>query len=391
MLVLNKKFYSRKKDLEQKGENIFSKASKNISTIAPIIFSVILGPTVVVSSIMSQAAFLMIANILLSIGLSLAFFNRIYQGNAKFLEIFLTLGIITALFFLVLYLSPVITGWDILGVISFINLFASSINSFFLLRTIVLPPVLACIKIILGKVGINVEIHLDKHRDFEAEIDVEREKRSDPAASTLLIKNYHGYATAENLQDNDWRKKAILPYTRSKEIIYGYATRYRSMPFGEINNHEKIAECLKQADNIMLKAATDGSHNVLLYNKLVWKSEKVKLMSDDIEKLTINYDNYSAQEKKSFINKRFIYIKNGESATKELFVKSLETNVNIQLNKIVKLLQCYPLHIAIDYLEHRLNIYLSEAQRAVVRNKIATDEMCALYSVENLTRMGLRA
>lgn len=388
-LSLNKKFYSRRQDLETQGENFFSKASKNISTIAPIIFGIILGPTVVVSSIMSQAAFLMIANILLSIGLSLAFFNKIYQGNAKFPEVFLTLGIITALFFLVLYLSPVITGWDLLGVISFINLFASSINSFFLLRTVVLPPFLALIQYVLSKIGINVDIHLDKHRDFQVEIDLEKGCKSDSAATELLTKNYP-WATIENFSDNNWRKQAIIPYNNSKEMIYGYATKYRSMPFGEINNHEKISKCLKLVDNIMFDAATDSSHNVLLRNKLIRKSQKIKFMSDDLEILKNASESSSKKDIDNFIKNRFIHVKhNVTDDDKKPFVDCLENNITMQLNKIIKLLQCYPLHLAIDSLDKYLNQYLSPIQKEKIREAIATENIKELYTQKDLQRLGL--
>lgn len=389
MLVLNKKFYSRKKDLEKQGENIFSKASKNISTIAPIIFSLILGPTVVVSSVMSQATFLMIANILLSIGLSLAFLNRVYHGNAKSLEIVLTLGMIAALFFLVLYLSPVITAWNVLGVISFINLFASSINAFFLLRTTILPPVLASIKFVLSKAGFKVDINLDKNRDFEVEIDFEKGLKSDAAATVLLTKNYPPcVATAENIVNNNWRTIAISPYNHSKDRLYHYATRYRSTPFGEINNREAIADCLKHVDNMMLKGSIDGSHNVFFFKKLIAKSEKVKAMSDDLTILN-QHSQCSSDwtEKTSFINKRFILHSSAFKISQCIDV--LNANIQTQLGKIKILLQCYPLHVAIDYLDKHLNKFLSAAQSAELKKRIATGEMQRLYPPGELQRMGL--
>ncbi len=386
MVALNKKFYKRRNDLETQGDNIFSRASKNISTLTPIIFGLILGPTVVVSSIISQAAFLMIANILLSVGLSLAFFNRVYQGNAKFLEVILTLGMITALFFLVLYLSPVITGWDLLSVISFINLFASSINSFFLLRTLILPPLLATFKYILGKIGIHIDIHLDKQRDFHVEVDLEKGLKSDAAATELITKNYP-MATSENLKDNNWRKIAIKPYNRSKEVIYGYATRYRSTPFGEINNHDKIAERLKVVENIMFNAATDSSHNVLLKNKLIKKSFKVQSMQDDVTILSSSYENYGKSQKDEFIERRFLHVKHHgvEVPTSEL-IRCLNDNIHMQINKIINLLQCYPLHMAIDLLDKILNKYLSTTHIETIKNTITTDEMKGLYSHQELSK-----
>ncbi len=380
MVALNKKFYSRRKDIENKGDNIFSRASKNIATLTPIIFGIILGPTVVVSSIMSQAAFLMIANILLSIGLTVAFLNRVYQGNAKFLEIILTISMMAGLFFLVLYLSPVISGWNLLGAVSFINLFASSVNSFFLLRPLVLPPLLAVIEYGLSKVGIKVDVDLDKQRNFEVEIDLDKGFKSDSSATDLLMKNYPS-ATTKNLNDNTWRENAIAPYNHSKEVLYKYATRYRSLPFGEINNYEKISKCIKLVDSIFIDGATDSSHNVFFKNKLIHKSQKIKFFRDDIEKInSLKCDD---------IKKRFISMSSKDLHEKTGLVSCLQENVQLQLNKIINLLNCYPLHIAIDLLEKTLSKNMNEEDINAIKDKIVTEDKKSLYIETELKCLGV--
>jgi hypothetical protein len=111
-------------------------------------------------------------------------------------------------------------------------------------------------------------------------------------------------------------------------------------------------------------------------------------MSDDREKLTTHYDNYDNKAKGNFINKRFLYINHPTFFKKEELIEILDKNITVQLNKIAKLLKCYPLHVAIDYLESRLS-FLSEEQRAKVKAQIATTEMRNLYAEDKLARLGL--
>lgn len=389
MLSLNKSVYSAR-HVEKHGDNIFSKAAKDLSTVTPIIFGIILGPTVVVSSIMSQAAFLMIANILLSVGLSLMFFNRVYQGNAKLPEIFLTLSIITALFFLVLYVSPVIMGLDFLSILSYINLFASSINSFFLMRNILLPPFLKVIHDVTAKLGMKIDTHLDKPRDFQVENDEKKGLKSDTIADELLVKNYT-HADSKNLRDNNWRKKAIEPYNHSKEVIYNYATRYRSTLFGEINNRDNITDCLNLVNGIMFKGATDSSHNVFLRNKLIRKSIKINRMQEDKDYLEKNYSSWNPKEKEAFIKGHFIHLNSitFKEESSETLTKCYDVNIELQLSKIINILKCYPLHLAIESLDKYLSKHLFSDHIEKIKEAIATKETKELYSQHELDRLGL--
>lgn len=153
---LRKSAFARNKEREH-NNNFFNKIHKNLSSLTHIGFAILLAPTIVISSFISQTFFLMIANIFLSMGFMFDFLHRIYHNEISYLEILLSIIAIALLFLLAFYLTPMIGGWTVLGTLCFINLFSSSITSFFLIRNLVIPPLLSLIRLTAKSLGFEIK------------------------------------------------------------------------------------------------------------------------------------------------------------------------------------------------------------------------------------------
>lgn len=148
-LSLNHASFAKNHDRESAGGNIFSLAHKNLSFLSNVVIPAIFTPAVIISTLVSHGVFLTLLNAFLALGYCVEFLNRILMNDAEYLELCISAMSIAIIVTLTLYSAPIAAGLNLLSLINFTNLLATSINSFFLIRTFIVPPLEARIKNIL--------------------------------------------------------------------------------------------------------------------------------------------------------------------------------------------------------------------------------------------------
>lgn len=368
-------FYKSDKSLARKGDNISKRVHKNMQALGPIIFALFFAPTVVVvSSIMSQAAFLIASNIFLSLGFLVSITYGIYEKFtnqrklAAVLELVFSLAIIAGLFFLAFYFTPFIGGWSFLGTLSFINLFASSINIFMLIRVLLLPPILSSLQAFLVKCGFEkAKIELEYSRDIRAV--GEDNTSEDFCANILLIK----YPESCRRFDDNWKKEAIKPFNHAKNVIRDYENKYQSSLLGNVIRSSDIANRRSNYMNMVERGDTDSIF-AFFRRKLIDKSSEVR-------KLTVAAGSVS-EDLRLHSNACKYFVKHDAKDmgfTFEEYQGVLRLKIKVLITEMLNILQAYPLHMALDHLNKTLK-ELTEDQRRYLARNICVESQVGLYA-----------
>lgn len=365
-------FYKDAKDYDSRGDNPPKRAGRNLQVLGPILFAMFFGSTVVVvTSIMSQAAFVIISNICLSVGFLITISYGIYlkftnhKKLAATVELVLSLAIIAGLFCLAFYFTPFVSGWGLSGTLSFINLIASSINVFTALRVLVLPPILDKTQKGLIALGwVDAEIGLDFDRSIRAV--PENGNKADNRARHLLS-NY----PTEVRSMPEWDKRAaIKPYNNAIELNSRYINKYRAALFGSIIRDDSIRE-RESSSNAFKNGNTDAMfrfYKTKVRDKIS-STRKLYKALDNLRNGSKPYKEYFL--KRDAKNKYF---------TKDDFIGSLIAKINIYKQEILVLLNCFPLHIALQFLIESADEFTAEEIKYYVQ-KISTEEQVKLYEL----------
>lgn len=379
MVQLKKSFYKRKNRLENRGSNPPKRAYNKMQALGPIIFGLFFAPAIIATTLISQTAFLMIANILLSVGSLLTIGYGLYEKirdkkyQAAFWEFMFTAAIMTGLFFLAFNYAPLIAGSGFLATLCFMNLFASSINVFMLMRLIVLPPLLATTQYILSKLGLKSSIELESAPDFDLECD--------DCANELITKNYTDESII-NTENKDWKIQALLPFNKSKELIYKYIDKYLKSFFGAIERSGEIKSRQANYDSMVENRSIDGSHNVFFKNKLIAKSLKVQRLTNAYKECLENPPRAKPlfAERKKILEKYFNKSSVKEKVNHEEYLTALKTEIFNQYRKLITVLECFPLHMALDHLQKVMSISLSDSQVETLKKSIINEGNLSIYT-----------
>ena len=319
----------------------------------------------------AQAAFVIISNICLSVGFLITISYGIYlkfTNNKKLaatVELVLSLAIIAGLFCLAFYFTPFVSGWGLSGTLSFINLIASSINVFTALRVLVLPPILDKTQKGLIALGwVDAEIGLDFDRSIRA-VSENGYKRDNRAKH--LLSNYPN----EVRNRSDWDKRAaIKPYNKAIELNSRYINKYRAALFGSIIRDDSIREC-ESSSNAFKNGNTDAMFR-FYKTKVRDKISSTRMLGKALD----NLRNNSKSNTEYFLKRD---AKN-KSFTEDDFLNSLIAKINIYKQEILVLLNCFPLHIALQFLIESADEFTQDEIKYYVQ-EISTVEQVKLYEL----------
>lgn len=287
------KRYRRKKNREMDSISLFGqKANTGLLFAARLFVVLFLTPVIIITSFASQEAILIAASIVLALAYLVSFLYRIYQGKVSMTEGIVTfagLGVSIYLsMLLILPLLPVAT--TSLAVMSCMGIVATSVNTFFLLKTIIFPPIK---KISEYFMSFFYKYILKKdyipHPLFSVEpLTVEKDD--------LLI------AALTNKTEN--LDKASQPYNELIEVLARYVNKYKGLFLGEIRRQDEIDKVTKVIFDLTQRADHTAAKTFLKI-KQKWKCAKRDLLTSDKQKLTQYHEaketaNYSAFSKKLF-------------------------------------------------------------------------------------------
>ncbi|MCR9192483.1 MAG: hypothetical protein NXI01_07465 [Gammaproteobacteria bacterium] len=261
-LLLNQLFFARNHDHESEGSNIFSLAHKSLSFLSNVVIPAIFTPAVIISTLVSHGVFLSLLNAFLALGYCVEFLNRMVLNDAEYIELFISVASIGIIFTITLYSAPIAAGLNLLSLINFINLLSTSVNSFFLIRNFIVPPLEARMKNVLNTWGFNVQrssidkppLTLKKHR---AAIDL--------------------YLTS-NCQTNTWEngflEGSIIPINTLLSKLTEYLKKYNEPFLGSLINQEKIGRVNKARQELMRGNAVNSLS--FIREKISYKTTKIK-------------------------------------------------------------------------------------------------------------------
>ncbi|MDP3704992.1 MAG: hypothetical protein Q8R24_03680 [Legionellaceae bacterium] len=333
MKVKSKKpIFSRNRDREDESNGLFNKIHKNLSFLTNTVFVVILAPTIVISSFLSHTSFLMFANIFLALGFVFHFLHRIYLNEVSYSELLISLVVLALLCLVAFYFSPVITNWTFINTLCFINLFSTSIISFFLIRNVIVPPLQAVVQ------------HISKSLGYESTTSFYYVKplilvRDRSIADRLLKKFYHYDSFSKSYTDDDLR-----PFNKIIEVLSKYVNKYQEPVLGYINNYDRIKELENGLSKLVMNGDTDSSLG-FIKKKIDFKQTKMQAMLEVKDLL----NQYKKREEKPDINNmnRFFYslpdINEGnQDSTMDSCLELLEVELARQQVKIDELSGCIP-------------------------------------------------
>lgn len=262
-----KKFYSRNKYRDNDDNSVFKTIYKNLSFFSTTGYLILLAPTVLISSLFTQAAFLMMTNLFLALGFIFNFCHRIYLKEVSSFELLMTLIIITGLVLLAFYLSPIMPSTSLISILCFINLFSSSINSFFLIRNVVIPPLASITRSLLNQLGYSVSINCFDIHPLEMQ-------RDRVVIDRLMKKYYHydSYSTEYRLED-------LTPFNKLIRLLCRYINKYQEPFLGYINHYDQIKK-LEDAVNKLVKEGDAESSLAFIHKKIAFKESKVKALKE---------------------------------------------------------------------------------------------------------------
>ena len=347
---LKKSYFKQKKYLQNRNTSIFKLAHHKMQALG-LIYSILLSPIVVAASIISHATFLMVANIVYSSYKLFEILYKIYEKiyykkyHAAFWEFFFSAAIIAGLFMLVFTFAPLIPGSGLISIICFINLFASSINIFVLLRPLLLPLLFSIPKYVARIFGHEIDIELEFAPDFNSE--------EDDCARRLIIRNY----PTHEIKDGCANELMLEPFNQSKTIIYKKINK-DSVGWGAIERAGEIEEKKKYYDDMVNKGTISGSHDTFFRNKLLAKAQKIQLLTEALSE--VSSIKPSSPEVDKTLRK---YFDQYSVQDVQACVAILKSEIVRQADKMDALFACFPLHLFLHRLQDDMKSNLSDGQQ----------------------------
>ncbi|MDF1645987.1 MAG: hypothetical protein P1U61_03250 [Legionellaceae bacterium] len=269
-LTLRKSYFSKNHHRENEGPDIFNIVYRSLSFITNIVFPIIFTPAIIISNLISHNIFFSLLNISLALGYCTQFLNRIILKEMGLLELitsFMTTSIIIALSF---YAYPILGSLTLINTFNVINLLATSINSFFLIRNYFLIPLQSLLQKALHMLGIETSITFF----YKENLSIIKDR---PVLDRLLQKFYDHDSFDEHFLNDE-----ITPFNNLLQMMVRYVNKYHEPFLGALNNQDKINHLKKAIDQLVLDGNTDSSLS-FINKKLAFKKSKVKLLKAAIK------------------------------------------------------------------------------------------------------------
>ncbi|MCX7114523.1 MAG: hypothetical protein NTW08_01210 [Gammaproteobacteria bacterium] len=284
-LRLKKEKFSRQKYREKDLVTAVGKqAHAGILFACQLFVAIFLTPVVVVSSLVSQEALLILAGVILALAYLASFTYRIYRGQVSWAEgiwtlIGLALFIGLAVYFL-LPLFPVATSF--LAIVSFAGIIATAINTFFLLKTFIFP----FFKSLMGHLGkLIFEKVLGKPYHSSPlytipPLSVRPNELTDDRVVIMTILQADQESRAQgplSLADPKDFNKRIRPYNLLGTRLVTYANKYHQRFLGAVRFSDDISK-VTQAIADLTELGDPKPARDFFKRKTNWKIAKITLL-----------------------------------------------------------------------------------------------------------------
>ena len=266
-ITLKKEFYARDRYRDHDDDSFFKHVHKNISFLSNTGFVILLAPTVVISSLMSHTAILMVANAFLALGFIFNFAHRVYLQEASPFELLVSLIVIGLLVLLAFYLAQPTIELSLLSILGMINLVASGINSFFLIRHVLIPPLASMTEYSLRAMGFDVSIKFHKIHPLTIEQD------------KLVIDRLLNKLFKINSDSPAYTAKHLESLNRIIDVISRYINKYQAPLFGSITNSDFIKKYEDGLSRFVKEGYSDTVMD-LINRKISFKASKIRILTN---------------------------------------------------------------------------------------------------------------
>lgn len=281
VITLNKKYFARNKSRQEEHGAFFKKSSLLMAYFLPLILMLFFTPAVIATSLLSKEVFMMITNILLSLGYLTNFSFKVYTREFSKTELVISLLFLAAFIATAYMLFPPLGAISFINVLSFSNQISIAINIFFLLKHTLVPPGKRLVEKLFKKMGFN-----NNKQDSSVSL---LSLDSDRAViDRLLLRTYHHDSFSE-----DFREEQLASFNRLLQMLDKYQNKYQESFFGNINNQEKIADIEKQITQLVLYGNTDSSYG-FIQRKIQFKTTKIKTL--ETAKALLKEDRYESEK-----------------------------------------------------------------------------------------------
>lgn len=278
-ISFKKEFFARNRHREEERSDIFNITYKSLAFIGNILLPVIFTPAIIISNLVSHGIFLTLLNSFLALGYCAHFSHRFLLDEASYLELLISLVFITALFSIAFYSAPMSFGFNLLNIINVINLLSTSVNSFFLIRNYIVPPLQSFLQTMLHFLGLNVTVSFFSKEPLTL--------LKDRPVIDRLLTNFYGCNSfqATSLMDK------IKPFNLLLAKMVAYVNKYSEPFLGALYNRDKIANLEKSIDQLTIEGNAESSIS-FIKKKINFKLTKINLLQTTIDTIEKHDDLY---------------------------------------------------------------------------------------------------
>ncbi|OGV28397.1 MAG: hypothetical protein A3F18_08610 [Legionellales bacterium RIFCSPHIGHO2_12_FULL_37_14] len=348
LLRLNKARFARPKNRNRDkfltvGENLH--ALITFGTRQFIVF--LLAPAIVTASLLSQETFLIIAGVALAFGYLASFFHRLYKGQMSLVEFTISVLALAAFISLAVYfLLPLFTAAStFLSVVTCIGIVAFAINSFFLLKSVIVP---LTVRITEKLISLFYQKVLHKKYLPSALFSIEPLNANNKTNDIFIIQDILQQEQAGDdktlaVHNAQELNSKIKPYNQMLAILVQYVNKYHKRFLGSVRFEKSINTLIKAIKELTEEANPKEARDFMLL-KLRYKVVKINLLREARHLLitSFTHKDFSTYNKlliKYFNGPKFISNKNVSLELQNLhakYISLLDEEIKRQITKAEK-------------------------------------------------------
>lgn len=284
----------------------------------------------ITTSILSKESIFIFANISLSLGYLTNFVYRALTRQISQSELIITTLSMAGILAVAHILLPATAGFSLVGIMSYANHIATTLNGFFMVRPIFVPP---CKKI-LERIAAKFGFEIGGKYFFKPPFSLNQDRF---VLDRLLRKTYGHDSFSEEFTDDQ-----IRPFNNLLHKITEYMNKYGEAPLGYVRHQNSIIN-LENALQQLITVGNPSDCTGFIAKKLDYKQTKLGLLKQARSELV----QVQKQEVSNSHWMRFFSQKQNSdhiSDTKILKdgLKILDQEITRQQNKIESLQSCLP-------------------------------------------------
>ena len=276
--ILKKEKFSRNKHRESIAKGLFSSLESSVNWVSKVIITMSFAPVITATTIYNMNAILVTTNIIISLCSLANYFVEAILNSLKndnifqdylLLDLLLnTLGIVTSIYFFI-YIAPseLSLAWDFRNFLFVSNIIASGINLFFLVKSVILPPLANIIDYVLS-IFFNIQLKAQTN-----DLNIKEDKH----IIDIILTEHYG-VTSYNMSPEEIKEK-LIPFNNLIDTLNSYINKYNDLFLGSIVNQDKIKDLKKMVNDIILYGKT-GEAIKFIKKKISFKTTTINKVQD---------------------------------------------------------------------------------------------------------------